>query len=61
MYSDMSTHFQAAPEIRARNSRKGTAKFFFFVVRTTPIARQRVAKHIPAEADARNNRRYITR
>jgi hypothetical protein len=26
-----------------------------------PIARQRVAKHIPAEANARNNRTFIAR
>jgi hypothetical protein len=26
-----------------------------------PVARQRVAIHIPSEANARNNRRYIAR
>jgi hypothetical protein len=31
------------------------------VVRAMPIARQRVAKHIPAEANARNNTRSIAR
>jgi hypothetical protein len=34
--------------MRARNSRKGMAKSVFYVVRAIPIARQRVAKHIPA-------------
>jgi hypothetical protein len=31
------------------------------VVRVMPIARQRVAKHIPAEANARNNSTFIAR
>jgi hypothetical protein len=33
----------------------------FYVVLAMPFARQRVTKHIPAEADARKNRRYIAR
>jgi hypothetical protein len=33
----------------------------FYVIRAMPIARQRVAKHIPVEAHARNNRTYIAR
>jgi hypothetical protein len=33
----------------------------FYVVCAMPIARQRIAKHIPAEANARNNRRCIDR
>jgi hypothetical protein len=32
-----------------------------YIVTCTPIARQRVGKHIPAEANARNNRRSIAR
>jgi hypothetical protein len=35
---------------------KGIARIIFYVVRAIPIARQRVAKHIPAEANMRNNR-----
>jgi hypothetical protein len=31
------------------------------MVRAMPIARQRVANHIPAEANARNNRISIAR
>jgi hypothetical protein len=30
-------------------------------MRCIPIARQRLGKHIPAEANARNNREYIAR
>jgi hypothetical protein len=31
------------------------------MIRTVPIARQRVAKHIPAEANTRDNRTFIGR
>jgi hypothetical protein len=44
------------PEIRSRNNIKLIARTAFFVVRAMLIARQRIAKHILAEADARNNR-----
>jgi hypothetical protein len=37
------------PEIPPRNNRKGTARSVSYVVSDMPIARQRVAKHIPAE------------
>jgi hypothetical protein len=52
---------KAKPEIRAGNNRKGIAGSIFYVVRAMPIARQRVAKHIPVEANARNNRTSIAR
>jgi hypothetical protein len=55
-YCDTWTHFWATLEIRACNNRKSIARIVFYVVRPMSIARQRVAKHIPAEADARNNR-----
>jgi hypothetical protein len=45
----------------ASNNRKGIARSVFYVVRARPIARQRVAKHIPAEANAQNSRTYIAR
>jgi hypothetical protein len=38
-----------------------TARSVFYVVRAVPIATQWVAKHIPAEANAWNNRRAIAR
>jgi hypothetical protein len=47
--------------MRVRNNWKGIARSVFYVVRAMPIARQRVAKHIPAEAKARNNRASIAR
>jgi hypothetical protein len=47
--------------MRARNNRKGIARSVFYVVRAMPITRQRVAKHIPAEANARNNKTSIAR
>jgi hypothetical protein len=40
------------PEIRARNNRNVISSSVFYVVRATPIARQRVAKHIPAATKA---------
>jgi hypothetical protein len=46
--------------IQARNNRKDIARIVFCVVRAM-IARQRAAKHIPTEANARNNRRSIAR
>jgi hypothetical protein len=33
----------------------------YYIVAYTPIARQRVGKHIPAEANARNNRTSVGR
>jgi hypothetical protein len=47
--------------MRSRNKRKGTGRIVFYVVRTMPIVWQRIAKHIPAEANARNNRITIAR
>jgi hypothetical protein len=49
------------PKIRARSNRKGIARIVFYVVRTMPIARQQVAKHIPAEVNVQNNRRFTAR
>jgi hypothetical protein len=46
---------------RARNNRKGVAKSVFYVVRAMPIAMQRVAKHILAETNARDNMTSIAR
>jgi hypothetical protein len=40
---------------------KNRAISVFYVVRDMPIARQRVVKHIPAEANARNNKTFIAR
>jgi hypothetical protein len=37
------------------------ARSVFYVVRAMTIARQRVAKHIPAEASKRNSRTSIAR
>jgi hypothetical protein len=34
---------------------------FHYIVTCIPIARQRTAKHIPAEANMRNNRIFIAR
>jgi hypothetical protein len=48
-------------EVRARNNRKGIGRSVFYVVCAMPIARQRVAKHISTEANARNNRSSIVR
>jgi hypothetical protein len=48
-------------EIRASNNRKGIARSVFSVIRATPLARQRVAKHIPADANARKIRASIAR
>jgi hypothetical protein len=45
----------------ARNNRKDIARSVFYVVRAIPIARQRIAKHIPAEANTQNNRTFIAR
>jgi hypothetical protein len=47
--------------MRASNNGSCIARSVFYVLRATPIARQRVAKHIPAEANARNNRTPIAR
>jgi hypothetical protein len=47
--------------MRSRSNGKGIATSVFCVVRSKPIARQRVAKHIPAESNARNNRTLIAR
>jgi hypothetical protein len=57
----MYTHFQAMPEIHTCNNRKGIARTVFYVDCTMPIVRQKVAKHIPTEANAQNNRRSIAR
>jgi hypothetical protein len=43
------------------NNRKSIARSVFYVVRSMPIARQRVAKHISEEENERNNWRYIAR
>lgn len=40
---------------------KGTARSVLYVVRAMPMARQRVAKHIPAEANERNNWTSVAR
>jgi hypothetical protein len=53
--------FLGNPEIRARNNRKCIARRVFYVARTMPIARQRFAKHTPAEAIVQNNGTYIVR
>jgi hypothetical protein len=55
-YCDMWTHFWTTPEIRERNNWKGIARSVFYVVRAMPIARQRVAKHIPVEINSRKDR-----
>jgi hypothetical protein len=57
----MQIHFLATLEIRARNNRKRIARIVSYVVRAMSIARQRAAKHIPTEANARNNGRSIAR
>jgi hypothetical protein len=49
------------PEIRARNNRKGISGSVFCLVRVMPIARQRIAKHVSAEEDARSNGTSIGR
>jgi hypothetical protein len=38
------------------NNRQGIKRSVFYVVRAVSIARQRVTRHIPAEANARNRR-----
>jgi hypothetical protein len=58
---DIKTHFYATPEIHTCNNRKGIARIVFYVVCVMPIARKRVAKHIPTEAKTWNNRRAIAR
>jgi hypothetical protein len=40
---------------------KKVLQHFFYVVGAMPIARQRVTKHIPADANTWNNRRSITK
>jgi hypothetical protein len=42
--------FLCTPEIRECNNRKGIARIVFYVVRSMTIAKQLVAKHVPAEA-----------
>jgi hypothetical protein len=44
------------PKISTCNNRKGIARLFSYLVRTMSIARQQVAKHIPAEANTWNNK-----
>jgi hypothetical protein len=43
------------------HNRKDVARSVFYVVRAMSIARQRVAKHIPAETNAWKNRISIAR
>jgi hypothetical protein len=42
------------PEIRARNNRKYITRGVFCLVRAMPIARKRVAKHVPASVPWKN-------
>jgi hypothetical protein len=49
------------PKYAHATTEKGIARRVFYVFRAMPIARQQVAKHIPAEANARNNKTPIAR
>jgi hypothetical protein len=53
--------FRQRPNYGQANIIKSIARSVFYVVRAMPIDRQRVAKHIPSEANARNNRTSIVR
>jgi hypothetical protein len=49
-------HIVTCRPISKQRPKYAHATIVFCVVRTMPTARQRVAKHIPAEANAQNNR-----
>jgi hypothetical protein len=55
------THLEASPETRTRGTTRSIARSVLRVVRAMPTARQKIAKHIPAEANARTNRTSTAR